>query len=105
MKGAILACFTAFANELQVGHDMSSLSEASTFKSLYLDPIIDTLKRQNPTTKFVPSKTNFGVYDTSTDQTLYLWIDLKTAGNTTLPAVIDALKPLNDAGYLTTYNG
>lgn len=41
----------------QVGHDESSLTEERTLESLYINPILDTLKRQNPTTKFVTSKT------------------------------------------------
>lgn len=32
-------------------------------------------------------------------------MDLKTDGNTTFPAVIEALQPLRDAGYLTTFDG
>lgn len=77
-----------------------------TFVSLYLDPIVDTIKRQNPTTQFVDSsETKNGVYDTESDQTLYLWIDLKTDGPTTWSAVLAALAPLKDAGYLTTTDG
>lgn len=43
-----------------------------------------------------------GVFDTSTTQTLYFFIDLKTSGPETLKAVISALQPLRDQGYLTT---
>jgi hypothetical protein len=39
------------------------------------------------------------------EQTLYLFVDLKTDGPTTWPAVVAALQPLRDGGYLTTYNG
>jgi hypothetical protein len=71
-----------------------------------LDPITETLQRQNPTTPFVSGdNTNYGVFDASTGQTLYLWIDLKTDGNSTLPAVLEALAPLQEAGFLTTSNG
>lgn len=45
------------------------------------------------------------MYDTSSSQTLYLFVDLKTDGPTTFPAIIRALQPLRDAGYLTTFNG
>lgn len=90
----------------QVGHETSALTPERTFNSLYLDPIVDTIKRQNPTTAFASSKvTNNGVFDTSSGQTLYLWIDLKTSGNETLVAVLKALQPLADAGYLTTTDG
>ena len=55
-------------------------------------------------TPFVTSKTHNGVYDTSSGQTLYLFVDLKTDGPTTWPYVLKALEPLRSAGYLTTYN-
>ncbi|TID22782.1 Phosphoribosylformylglycinamidine synthase [Venturia nashicola] len=90
---------------LYVGHEISALTPERTFASLYIDPILDTIKRQNPTTQFVSSETKNGVYDTDSGQTLYLWIDLKTDGPTTWPAVLSALAPLKDAGYLTTTNG
>ena len=37
-----------------------------------------------------------GVYDTSSGQTLYLFVDLKTDGPTTWPFVLKALQPLRD---------
>lgn len=89
---------------LHVGHELSALTDARTFNSLYLDPIVDTLKRENPTTAFA-SNTKNGIFDTSGGQTLYLWIDLKTDGNSTLQAVLAALQPLYEAGYLTTTDG
>lgn len=42
-----------------------------------------------------------GVFDTDIGQTLYLFVDVKTDGLTTFPAVIKALQPLRDAGYLS----
>ncbi|KAL2004196.1 hypothetical protein VTN02DRAFT_5845 [Thermoascus thermophilus] len=87
---------------LYVGHDESSLTEERTLESLYINPILDTLKRQNPTTKFLTSETKNGVFDTATSQTLYFFIDLKTSGPETLKAVISALEPLREQGYLTT---
>jgi hypothetical protein len=94
------------SNIRKVGHEMSALTPERTFASLYIDPILDTIKRENPTTQFVSSsQTKNGVFDTSSGQTLYLWIDLKTDGATTWPAVLAALAPLKDAGYLTTTDG
>jgi hypothetical protein len=89
---------------LYVGHESAALTETRTLRSLYIDPIMEVLNRTNPVTPFNVGGRN-GVFDTASGQTLYLWIDLKTAGNTTFPAVIEALKPLRDAGYLTTFNG
>jgi len=94
------------SNPFKVGHELSALTTERTFQSLYIDPILDTVKRQNPTTQFVDgSQTKNGVFDTDGGQTLYLWIDLKTDGPSTWSAVLDALAPLNDVGYLTTTDG
>jgi hypothetical protein len=92
---------------LYIGHEVAALTESRTLKSLYIDPILSVLNRTNPDTKFTsayPSSTPNGLYDTSSDQTVYLFIDLKTDGATTWPAVIDALSPLREAGYLTTFS-
>lgn len=48
---------------------------------------------------------NSGVWDTSPDQTLYFFIDVKTSGAETFEAVIEALAPLREKGYLTTLKG
>ncbi|KAK9784217.1 putative PLC-like phosphodiesterase [Seiridium cardinale] len=90
---------------LHVGHEQSALTKSRTLDSLYIQPILDVLHRQNPNSTFISGPTKNGVYDTVSSQTLYLFIDLKTAGATTWPAVIEALAPLRDAGYLTTFNG
>lgn len=45
---------------------------------------------------------NSGVWDTATAQTLYFFIDVKTSGHETFKAVIEALEPLRERGYLTT---
>ena len=66
---------------------------------------MDTLHRQNPVTEFSSETTYNGVFDTSSDQTLYFFIDLKTPGLETWPAVLTALEPLRKAGYLSTYDG
>ncbi|GAD91841.1 hypothetical protein ANI_1_422064 [Paecilomyces variotii No. 5] len=85
-----------------VGHEQSALTKARTLESLYINPILDVLKKQNPTTPFVTSPTKNGVFDTVSDQTLYFFIDVKTSGPETWNAVVSALQPLRDAGYLTT---
>jgi hypothetical protein len=72
---------------------------------LYIQPILDTLHRQNPVTTFQPTPTKHGVYDAASDQTLYLFVDLKTSGPDTWPYVLKALEPLHSGGWLTIYNG
>ncbi|OCK79731.1 hypothetical protein K432DRAFT_299187, partial [Lepidopterella palustris CBS 459.81] len=90
---------------LYVGHELGALTDVRTFDSLYIQPILDTLHRQNPVTKFSPKTTKNGVFDTSSGQTLYLFVDVKTDGTTTWPAVLSALSPLQNANYLTTHDG
>ncbi|KAJ4293667.1 hypothetical protein N0V90_008951 [Kalmusia sp. IMI 367209] len=90
---------------LYVGHERQALTKERTLESLYINPILDTLHRQNPVTDFSSEPTTNGVFDTSSDQTLYLFIDLKTSGPETWPAVLTALEPLRKAGYLSTYDG
>ncbi|KAJ6186039.1 hypothetical protein N7519_007340 [Penicillium mononematosum] len=87
---------------LYVGHDESALTESRTLESLYINPILDVLERQNPDSAFISSPTKNGVWDTVPDQTFYLFIDVKTSGPETFEAVIDALEPLREKGYLTT---
>lgn len=91
---------------LHVGHEQSALTNARTFDSLYIQPILSVLQAQNPNSSFLTAGTTHnGVYDTSSGQTLYLFVDLKTDGATTFPYVIRALQPLRDAGYLTSFDG
>ena len=46
-----------------------------------------------------------GVFDRDSTQTLYLFVDVKTDGPTTWPAVVNALQPLRSKGWLTKVNG
>jgi hypothetical protein len=43
------------------------------------------------------------VFDTSSATSLYLFVDIKTDGVQALPYILEALKPLREKGYLTTY--
>ncbi|KAH7396163.1 hypothetical protein BKA66DRAFT_454583 [Pyrenochaeta sp. MPI-SDFR-AT-0127] len=90
---------------LYVGHEPSALTEKRTLDSLYIQPILDTLHRLNPSTPFVQPGEQNGVFDTSSGQTLYFFIDLKTAADETWPAVLAALEPLRSGDWLTTYDG
>lgn len=92
---------------LHVGHEESALTAQRTFDSLYVQPILSVLERQNPDNSafLTDGATHNGVYDTDSGQTLYLFVDVKTDGPTTFPYVVAALQPLRDAGYLTTFDG
>ncbi|KAI4722966.1 hypothetical protein E4T48_00740 [Aureobasidium sp. EXF-10727] len=89
----------------QVGHEQSALTHARTFDSLYIQPILSVLKKQNPSSPFVTTPTHNGVFDTAAGQTLYLWVDVKTNGTEAWPYVVKALEPLRQGGWLTKYNG
>ncbi|KAH8731891.1 hypothetical protein GQ44DRAFT_603521 [Phaeosphaeriaceae sp. PMI808] len=90
---------------LYVGHEPSALTEARTLSSLYIDPILSTLHRLNPNTRFTQEGEQNGVFDTSSSQTLYFFIDIKTAADETWPAVLAALEPLRKGKWLTTFDG
>lgn len=85
-----------------MGHEEAALTPARTLSSLYIEPILSVLSQTNPTPNDSPPN---GVFDTSSSQTLYLFIDLKTPGPSTWPAVVSALAPLRALNYLTTFNG
>jgi hypothetical protein len=89
----------------QVGHEPSALIETRTLESLYINPILDTLHRLNPKSQFAQEGEQNGVFDTSSGQTLYFFIDLKTASDETWPAVLEALEPLRSGNWLTTFDG
>jgi len=48
---------------------------------------------------------NRGVFDRDGTQTLYLFVDVKTDGQSTWPYVIQALQPLRAKGWLTSVEG
>lgn len=93
--------------ELYVGHSTSALTPNRTLKNLYVNPLVDLLEKQNPLTRFHPSKDHplQGVFDTDPSQTLVLLIDFKTNGSKTWPYVVSHLSPLRDRCYLSYYNG
>ncbi|KAJ5295585.1 hypothetical protein PENANT_c001G10802 [Penicillium antarcticum] len=96
-----------FDEELYVGHTTSSLTRERTLQSMYVNPLISILERQNPITEFHPSLDTpaHGVFDTDPDQSLIFLIDFKTAGPATYHAVVEQLAPLRERGYLTHFNG
>lgn len=96
-----------FDQELYVGHSTSSLTRNRTLKALYIDPLMEILAKQNPTTEFhTKGNTSLnGVFDTDPSQTLTLLIDFKTEGPATWPYVMEAIKPLRSANYLSHWNG
>lgn len=96
-----------FDEELYVGHKTFALTPNRTLRSLYIDPLVEILKKQNPSTHFYPNPATppNGVFDTDPSQTLILLIDFKTSGEALFPYVSAQLEPLRQHGYLTHFNG
>jgi len=95
-----------FDDDLYVGHSQSALSRNRTFRSLYVDPLVELLDRQNPKTDFadVPSPKH-GVFDVNSEQSLVLLVDFKTDAYKTWDHVESQLSGLREKNYLTYYNG
>lgn len=94
-------------DELYVGHSRASLTNERTFASLYINPLLDILSHQNPTTSFHPNGNTSldGVFDTTPEQSLVLLIDFKTSGTELWPHVLSALEPLRSRNYLSHHDG
>ncbi|KAL6721555.1 Altered inheritance of mitochondria protein 6 [Lecanora helva] len=95
-----------FAEHLFVGHSIASLTPNRTLNSLYIDPLLDILSKQNPKETLISDQdsTVHGVFDTDPEQSLVLLIDFKTAGDLLWPYVQSALEPLRVRNYLTRSN-
>ncbi|KAI0830693.1 hypothetical protein BC628DRAFT_1312720 [Trametes gibbosa] len=89
---------------LFVGHEAAALTPDRTLDSLYIQPLLQILKKQNPRDAFtVGSTTLNGVFDTASSTPLQLLIDIKTDGVEALPFILKAFQPLREGGYLTTF--
>lgn len=87
---------------LYVGHEQAALQPNRTFQSLYIQPLVEILERQNPHTEFYHESFR-GVFDTQPNQTLVLLVDVKTAGSVTWAKVVEQLEPLRRRDWLTYY--
>ncbi|KAK4992285.1 Altered inheritance of mitochondria protein 6 [Elasticomyces elasticus] len=93
-----------FDEELYVGHNTAALTRNRTLRSLYINPLVDLLDKQNPQTAF-SNTSRHGVFDEDPEQTLVLLIDFKTDGHELWPYVEEQLEPLRSKGYLTYFDG
>lgn len=91
-----------FDDDLYVGHNTASLTRNRTFTALYVDPLVKILERQNPTSEFY-NGTSHGVFDTDTEKSLTLLIDIKTGGTDTWLKVLEQLQPLREKGWLSYF--
>ncbi|KAF3760282.1 hypothetical protein M406DRAFT_269413, partial [Cryphonectria parasitica EP155] len=90
------------SDTLYIGHQEAALQPNRTFQSLYIQPLVDVLERQNPKTEFYAEKYR-GVFDTNPEQTLVLLVDVKTSGPSTWAKVVEQLEPLRQRDWLTYF--
>ena len=92
--------------EIYVGHSRASLTNERTFANLYINPLLDILAHQNPTTSFHPNGNSSldGVFDTTPEKSLVLLIDFKTDGPEIWPHIISSLEPLRARNYLSHHD-
>ena len=96
-----------YDEDLYVGHNAAALTRERTLESLYINPLLDILDKQNPTHEFHPDldAPRNGVFDTKPKQNLVLLIDFKGNGEEAWPYVYKQLDPLRQKKYLTYFNG
>ncbi|KAI9147368.1 Glycosyltransferase sdnJ [Paramyrothecium foliicola] len=86
------------AGDVIIGHILPT--PGRTLKAQYVDPLRAILDFNN--NGFPGSK---GVYASNPSQSIVLMVDFKTSDSRTLDAVVKALQPLRDGGYLSRVEG
>jgi hypothetical protein len=96
-----------FDDDLFVGHNTNALTRNRTFRSMYVDPLVELLDRQNAakglSTRGTIAKN--GVFETDPSQSLVLLVDFKNDGHDIFPYVSAQLKSLREKNYLTYFDG
>ncbi|KAL8953181.1 MAG: hypothetical protein Q9222_000954 [Ikaeria aurantiellina] len=97
--------------DLLVGHSENSLTPARTLRSLYLEPLFSILSHQHASeiSKPRPSENKSypfvdkvrGIFESDTNVSLTLLVDIKSDGQETLPAIMQQLEPFRSRGWLT----
>ncbi|GAA5864278.1 hypothetical protein JCM1840_006723 [Sporobolomyces johnsonii] len=105
---------------LYISHNVASLTRARTFRKLYVDQLVDVLRRANPQDAEYDffSEANYYSPDNVIEERrpwtsfyegnltpIQLLVDLKTRGNETYHAVLRELEPLRKRNWLTSWNG
>lgn len=91
-------------NDPPVGHVKKVLKSTQTLRTLYIDPLINTLSNRNVSSVFETSK-EAGVFVTDPNAAIILMLDFKTDGHDLWPVVLSQLEPLRRRGWLTYFNG
>lgn len=92
--------------DLFVGHTEHSLREDATLQSMYIEPLTRVLEVIN--SPLLPSQHAshpIGVFYNDPAQALTLLVDFKTPSREACPLLLEQLRPLREAGWLTHWNG
>ncbi|ODN84971.1 hypothetical protein L202_00815 [Cryptococcus amylolentus CBS 6039] len=89
---------------LLAGHDLADLDPRKSLKTLYLDPLLAILDKNNEGRDKDGEEEWNGVYEDDPREEIVLMIDMKSDGDETWPHLQKALEPFLAKGYLTTYN-
>lgn len=101
---------------LSVAHTRERVKPGRNLSSMYLDPLVEILEKQNPSLK--TSSSPRGVYSQDPEQTFILLVDIKQKDPSLLdfitqeqtdpkeawPILLAELKPLHEKGLLSYYN-
>ncbi|RYP46605.1 hypothetical protein DL768_007227 [Monosporascus sp. mg162] len=86
-------------DDVEIGHD--SPTRGRTLRKQYVEPLRAILDHNNGGS----SDGGAGVFGAKPDQGLTLMVDFKTSDTKTLDAVVAALEPLREVGYLSSVEG
>jgi len=89
---------------LLAGHEPQDLSPDKTLQGLYLTPLFEMLSKANEGANGDKLGEGWnGVFARAPKQELMLMIDMKGDGEALWPALLDALAPFREKGWLSTY--
>ena len=74
-------------NDPPVGHVKKVIKSTRTLRTLYIDPLINTLSNRNVSSVFETSK-KAGVFETDPNAAIILMLDFKTDGHDLWPVVL-----------------
>ncbi|RYP91551.1 hypothetical protein DL770_002331 [Monosporascus sp. CRB-9-2] len=86
-------------DDVEIGHDRPDTGR--TLRKQYVEPLRAILDHNNGGSSYGSA----GVFGAKPDQGLALMVDFKTSDAKTLDAVVAALEPLREAGYLSSVEG
>ncbi|KAF1815731.1 hypothetical protein P152DRAFT_429995 [Eremomyces bilateralis CBS 781.70] len=94
-----------FDDELYVGHNIAALTRNRTFRSLYVEPLVALLDKQNGNTSFPDDAGLRGIFDEEPERTVVLLVDFKNGADSIWPYVQHQLEPLRQKNYLSYFDG